>query len=305
MSIAELIRAAPLVPAEDLTDFWNLIRSNTLRCVKIAVDFGPEYHTLNHRSRQFVQAFGEDRQVDLRIEFLVDGDFDPRSDYRMTHGYYGQFLTVRPDTPNVFPMPISKQSTLTVRGKIVVAAFSDHRWLRYGVFQRIGDWLVSPDLSRFDFLPKDYVLQKHLHVFAFSFDPGCGCCAAGLTTDAAERQTEKNTRHRTWLVDRLLCAPLSTCASIVDDFGEDVVARFLDPTTGPHYSPPFCTMRLAKVRETLRWDCARRDVIRALQSGSAFSEDPELSFLCDPRLKSKRCTKRLSSFTGGSVVLFL
>jgi hypothetical protein len=211
------------------------------------------------------------------------------------------------------PMPMLPSSTLEVRGKIVVAAMSLQLLRSYTKgWYRIGDWVMAPDLSRFAFQPKDYVMDMHLSVLPYNARPGCGCCTV-MTADESRELTLLRLGHRNQLTDKLLCAPYDTWMSVVEEYGEEIVARFLDPQTGPNYRPPLCTKRLKRMREVIRWCRARRDVIRAFQAhpevqmgGVAGTKDvEEVALLEDKRLQSKQGDKRLTSFFAGSVVLFL
>jgi hypothetical protein len=236
------------------------------------------------------------------FEFLVEGDFDRISDYNLIYGYLGRAKRVGPEMANAFPMPVVPSSTLEIRGKVVVAAFSLNTMLDMtrGWYQ-IGDWVLSPDISKVAFMPKDYVLDMHLTVFPYNARPGCACCKI-MSDSEAEELTRFRWGLRTRLTDRILCGQLKQCGSILEDYGEEVVARFLDDSTGPHYRPPFCPVRLARVREEINW-IKRRDLIRLLRA-DARPGDP-LSCLDDVRLKTRKGANCTTSFFAGSVVLFL
>jgi hypothetical protein len=307
MAVAEIILGAPRLQADDEDEFWRLLQPRKkLPCLQVAVDFGPRYKPLCSVSGG-----------NIVFEFLVEGDFDPSSDYRLIYGTYdGRTMTVQQDTPHAMPMPILPSSTLAVRGKVVVAAMSLPLLRSFtNGWYRIGDWVMAPDLSRFAFQPKDYVMDMHLSVLPYNARPGCKCCTV-MTKDESIELTLLRLERRNELTDKLLCAPYDTWMSIVEEYGDEIVARFLDPKTGPHYRPPLCTKRLKRMREVIRWRRTRGDVIRALQakaevqmdSGAGTKNDngiEELALLADRRLHSKKGDKRLTSFFAGSVVLFL
>jgi hypothetical protein len=292
MSVLEIILGAPRLEAASMDEFWKLLQRRTqLPCVQVAVDVGPKYVHVNPQ-----------RSCEIVFHFLVEGDFDPLSDYKLVYGYFGRAKRIVPEMANAYPMPIISSSTLEVRGKVVVAAFSleTMRDMSKGWY-RIGDWVSSPDFSKFAFQPKDFVLDMHLTVFPYNARPGCACCKVEFDDDA-EELTRLRWGLKAQLIDRLLCGPLKQCSSILEDYGEEAVARFLDDSTGPHYWPPYRTMRLTRVREEIHW-IKRRDLIRLLRA-DASARDP-LSILDDFRLKTKKGADRTTSFFAGSVVLFL
>jgi hypothetical protein len=295
MSVLEIILGAPRLEAASMDEFWKLLQRRTqLPCVQVAVDVGSKYVHVNPQ-----------RSCEIVFQFLVEDDFDPLSDYKLVYGYFGRAKRIVPEMANAYPMPIISSSTLEVRGKVVVAAFSlkTVRDMCRGWYQ-IGDWVLSPDFGKFAFMPKDFVLDMHLTVFPYNARPGCTCCKV-VSDDEAEELTRFPWGRRTQLTDRLLCGQLKQCGSIVEDYGEEVVARFLDDSTGPHYRLPLCSMRLARVREQIRWSNCRRDVICILGIDSNLDRADLISIFSDARLKSKKGGKRMTSFFSGSVVLFL
>ncbi len=155
MSLAEEIRDAPCKTCT-LQDFKLLLQQQTTSddtksCLQVSVDFGAEY------TRVFSWQPGEF----IFFDFLVKGDFLPDSDKSHNYRYFDDVLTIRPDTPNVFPMPVTPKSQMCVRGPIVVAVFSKQFRKDYWRGHHcVGDWIVEPDVWRVRFVPKDYVLQS-------------------------------------------------------------------------------------------------------------------------------------------------
>ena len=218
MSLLEFIREAPCLAVSNITDLKLLLQrqttSDTTPCVKVSVDFGPEYtHVLPWQPNEFIF-----------FDFFVQGDFLLTDEF-----------PIGADTSKVLPMPVTSQTLLCVRGKVVVAVLSKQvRKDYWRGYHRLGDWIVEPDALRVRFVPKDYVFQKHLELPAYNSRTDCSCCPILSRTEAWDT-TQANLKLQSDLAHAVVYETDEACVFKVVKFGPDVVERFMD--TANNYKP--------------------------------------------------------------------
>jgi hypothetical protein len=306
MSVLELLDGALVVKAETLADFQKLLDGSFTKgshaCIKIGYQCGPEFVRLR------------DLYFNRHADFLVQGEFEPGCDTTLM--YYknprSELISLRPDSEAVYPVPLTYQTSIRVRGYVVVAVFNRTLVREYeDGCHRIGNWVVTKNIGCVLYEPKHYVLERHMVVRRYSSAPGCGCCTV-VPYDVADRMSTLNSIELQYLEEKLLWLGPDAVKKALDTCGWQQARRFMDKSAGPFYHSQPSLKRVEMVNQEVAWR-ARGAFVRAFSLGTPqlrglnpAEEDVDV-LLGDRRLRNGEGStkKRLQSFYAGSVLLFL